>query len=236
MHFFQHADVIPVPERQIMEQSIDAMLDALATADIQSQDLPSQPIMSVAHRAHTGGRGRPRIEIDYDFLAVGLDLRGPTGLAPVAGVASRTIRRRALEYGLAQPAAPVYTETMDDTTGEVIRTYVSSTSGPVSSMTDDEVDQIMHHILEIFPNFGRRMIAGHFRQLGHRLPTSRIRESYNRVHGPPVAYSNTATGRQPYRVAGPNSLSHHDGQHGEYSNDIRNWFVYRIKVCAGGAS
>lgn len=58
------------------------------------------------------------------------------------------------------------------------------------------------------------MIAGHFRQLGYRVPTSRIRESYNRVHGPPVSYTNTATGRQPYRVAGPNSLSHHDGQHG----------------------
>jgi hypothetical protein len=74
----------------------------------------------------------------------------------------------------------------------------------------------MHHILEIFPTFGRRMIAGHLRQLGHRVPTSRIRDSYYRVHGPPVSYSNTATGRQPYQVAGPNSLAHHDGQHGKH--------------------
>jgi len=87
MHFSQHSDVIPVPERQIMEQSIDAMIHALATAESQSQDLPSRPVISVTNRAHTGGRGRPRIEIDYDFLALGLDLRGPTGLAPVAGVA-----------------------------------------------------------------------------------------------------------------------------------------------------
>ncbi|KAJ7441663.1 hypothetical protein B0H11DRAFT_1932849 [Mycena galericulata] len=126
--------------------------------------------------------------------------RGPTGLAPVAGVASRTICRRALEYGLVEPAEPVYMETTDVDSG-VIRIYISSTTGPVSSLTDDELDQLMHHTLGIFPTFGRRMIWGHLHQLGHHVPTSRIRESYYRVHGPPVSYSNTATGRQPYHVA-----------------------------------
>jgi hypothetical protein len=197
-----------------MEDSIGRMLEALAAATIQSADTSSSGGIAVAHPIRTGHRGRPRIEIDYDFLAFGLQLRGPTGLAPVAHVASRTIRRRALEYGLAEPADPVYIESLNDDSGHVIRTYISSTTGPVSTLTDDELDQLMHHILEIFPTFGRRMIAGHLRQLGHHVPTSRIRDSYNRVHGPPVSYTNTATGRQPYRVAGPNSLSHHDGQHG----------------------
>lgn len=199
-----------------MEDSFTQMLAALATASVQSEDpVPTGPGISVSQPVHTGRRGRPRIEIDYDFLEFGLQLRGPTGLAPVAGVASRTIRRRALEYGLVEAADPVYVETTDEDSGDVVRTYVSSTTAPVSSITDGDLDQLMHHILEIFPTFGRRMIAGHLRQLGHHVPTSRIRESYNRVHGPPVSYSNTATGRQPYRVAGPNSLSHHDGQHGK---------------------
>lgn len=214
LRYLQHADVIPTHERQVMEESIDAMIHALATATIQSDDPPPRQAITVTHQEATGRRGRPRIEIDYDFLSFGLQLRGPTGLAPVAGVAPRTIRRRALDYALVEPAAPVYTESLDAVTGDIIRIYMSSTSGPVSAITDDELDQLMHHILEIFPTFGRRMIAGHLRQLGHRVPTLRIRESYNRVHGPPVSYSNTATGRQPYRVAGPNSLSHHDGQHG----------------------
>jgi hypothetical protein len=200
-----------------MEDSINAMIDALATAAVQSEDIPSRPAIPVTHQEPSGQRGRPRIEIDYDFLALGLELRGPTGLAPVAEVSSRTIRRRALEYGLVEPAAPVYVESTDEATGEVIRTYTSSITGPVSDITDGELDQLMHHILEIFPTFGRRMIAGHLRQLGLRVPASSIHDSYYRVHGPPVSYSNTATGRQPYRVAGPNSLSHHDGQHGKCS-------------------
>lgn len=40
-----------------------------------------------------------------------------TGLAPVAGVASRTIWCRALEYGLVQPAGPVYIDDHDEVGG-----------------------------------------------------------------------------------------------------------------------
>ncbi|KAJ6622372.1 hypothetical protein B0H10DRAFT_2214508 [Mycena sp. CBHHK59/15] len=173
----QHFNVIPLAERQVMETSINSMIQALATAAVQSEDLPSTLAISVAHQERTGRPGRPRTELDYNFLSLGLDLRGTTGLAPVAGVSSRTIRCRALAYGLVEPAAPVYTESIDEGTGEVVRTYTSSMSGPLSSITDHDLDELMHHILEIFPTFGRHMIAGHFRQLGHRVPTSRIRDS-----------------------------------------------------------
>ncbi|KAJ7070526.1 hypothetical protein C8F01DRAFT_382382 [Mycena amicta] len=74
----QHADVIPVAERQIMEQSVDAMLEALGTATLQSQDDVTEPAVQVAHTVRTGRPGRPRIEIDHNFLAYGLELRGPT--------------------------------------------------------------------------------------------------------------------------------------------------------------
>lgn len=162
---------------------------------------------------HTGRRGRPRIEIDENFLAFALDLRGPTGIAPVTQTSGRTVRRRALDYGLLEPAAPVYMDHTDPATGDTRRTYTSTTA-PVSILTDAELDDTMHHILEVFPAFGRRMIQGYLRQMGERVPTERVRQSYSRVHGPPVSYNNTPTGRQVYRVAGPNSLSHHDGQHG----------------------
>ncbi|KAF7358806.1 Integrase catalytic domain-containing protein [Mycena sanguinolenta] len=197
----EHSDVIPPAERQVMESSIENMLDALSTATLQSDDIPSGPGISVS---------RPPSGSNFVVRPV---------LPPVAGVASRTIRRRALEYGLVEPAAPVFIEDVDEA-GVVVRTYITSTTGPVSEISDDELDELMHYILEIFPTFGRRMIAGHLRQLGHHIPTARIRESYNRVHGPPVSYSSHPTGRQPYRVAGPNSLSHHDGQHG-----LRRWRI-----------
>ncbi|KAJ7017241.1 hypothetical protein C8F04DRAFT_923419, partial [Mycena alexandri] len=173
----QHADVIPPAERQVMESSIDAVNQALTTATFQSEDPPPMTSISVTHQQHTGQRSRPRIEIDYDILSFGLDLCRPTGLAPVTGVHSRTIRRCALEYGLVQPSLPVYTENVDENTGEVIRTYISSTPPPVSDITDNELDRLMRHILEVFPTFGRHMIAGHLRQLGHHVPAARISDS-----------------------------------------------------------
>ncbi|KAJ6540378.1 hypothetical protein B0H19DRAFT_1268968 [Mycena capillaripes] len=106
----QHSDVIPVAERHIMEEGLDAMLEALSAATIQSEDIAAGPGISFSRAVYTGRPGRPQIEIDYDFLSFGLELRGPTGLAPVAQVASSTIRRRALEYGLVAPAGPVYIE------------------------------------------------------------------------------------------------------------------------------
>jgi hypothetical protein len=176
----KHAAIIPASEQQVMEASISNMLDALSSATLQSEDITSGPGVSVAFPVHTGRPGRPRIEIDQNFLSFGLELRGPTGLAPVASVASRTIRRRALEYGLVEAAAPVYSEDMDDQ-GNIIRTYVSSTSGPVSGLSDGELDELMHHILEVFPAFGRRMIAGHLCQLSHHVPTSCIWDSYSHI-------------------------------------------------------
>ncbi|KAL0562729.1 hypothetical protein V5O48_019352, partial [Marasmius crinis-equi] len=50
---------------------------------------------------------------------------------------------------------------------------------------NDELDTILGHILEIFPAFGRRMILGHLKHLGHHVPRERVRESYERVTGAP---------------------------------------------------
>ncbi|KAJ7818760.1 hypothetical protein B0H14DRAFT_2601052 [Mycena olivaceomarginata] len=95
-----HSDVIPASEREIMEQSIQDMIQALDVATVQS----ARPAFCPSHICHLQ---RPRIEIDHDFLSFGLELHGPTGLAPVAGVSSsRTIRRRALNYDLVEPATP----------------------------------------------------------------------------------------------------------------------------------
>jgi hypothetical protein len=50
---------------------------------------------------------------------------------------------------------PAALEAVDETSGGVVCIYNSSTSGPVSDISDAELDQLMHHILKIFPNFGR---------------------------------------------------------------------------------
>lgn len=144
-----------------------------------------------------------------------MGLRGVTGLAPIFDCSGRTVRRRALEYGLAQPSPPVYIEYEDEETGQWVRLYnPEPISDTADTLSDEALDGVLRHILKIFPAFGRRMITGHLRFLGHQIPRERLRASYERVQGAPAALIARTITRRTYRVAGPNALWHHDGQHG----------------------
>jgi hypothetical protein len=197
-----------------MTEGIANMLQALEAAAQESRDPPPAEAIIVSRPIHTGLPGRPRIEINPVFLEVALDLRGPTGIAPVVGVAARTVRRRALEHGLVEPGPPVYVDTPDpNNPGLFIRKYTSSTP-VVTTMTDEQLDTLVFQALEIFPSFGRRMLDGFFRSIQEHVPKERIRASYERVRGAPASLINRPIERRVYHVAGPNSLCHHDGQHG----------------------
>lgn len=190
------------------------MVDDLDRACHESLDPPDGPPPIVVQRIRTGRRGRPRIEIDPHFLSHALLLRGPTGIAPTVGVSSRSIRRRALQYGLVEPGAPVFQIVLGpDGTHQTIHT---STSAPISDMSDEELDAAISSILQIFPTFGRRMITGHLRNQGQRVPMDRITHSYLRVHGTPGIFGDRQIVHKQYRVPGPLSLAHMDGQHGEH--------------------
>jgi hypothetical protein len=59
------------------------------------------------------------------------------------------------------------------------------------------------------------MIDGHLRHMGHRISRVRLQQSYSHVHGAPVSeFGPRRIHRRVYNVPGPNSLWHHDGQHG----------------------
>jgi hypothetical protein len=190
------------------------MVAALDLARHESLDPPDAPPLVVAHRVRTGRRGRPRIEINSNFLSAALDLRGPTGIAPELGVSSRTIRRRALEAGLVEAGAPVFQPHVNPDGG--IEHVHTSTTPPVSLISDNELDALIASTLESFPQFGRRMIRGHLKSQGYRIPNERISLSYLRVHGAPAIFGDRQISRKHYRVPGPLSLAHLDGQHASF--------------------
>jgi hypothetical protein len=210
---FQHANLMEPVERQTIQTSVHDMLRLLHAAATRSLDPPDAPPLTTSFLVHTGRPGRPSFYIARDVLAAALQYRGPTHLAPIFNCSSRTIRRIALEYGLVEPGPPVYVDYHHED-GEVYRFYTSST-GASSDLTDDELDSLITEIVQRFPNFGRRMIDGHLKHLGHHVPRSRIQAAYLRIHGPPAAsFGRTRIQRRVYSVPGPNSLWHHDGQHG----------------------
>jgi hypothetical protein len=187
-------------------------VSCLDAACHQSSDPPDAPALVIATRKPNGRRGRPRIHIDPQFLSQALDLRGPSHLGHIFQCHPRTVRRRALECGIATPGEPVYHDhTLDDST--VTRTYTSS-SRPVSTLSDEQLDHFVADILEVFPSFGQRMLSGRLKASGHHVPRDRIAASYLRVHGSPGIFGTRTIHRKVYKVAGANSLAHHDGQHG----------------------
>ncbi|KAJ7936291.1 hypothetical protein B0H13DRAFT_2304010 [Mycena leptocephala] len=181
-----HRNVFPAAEYGILQTSLADMVTALDLACHESMDPPDAAPLIVARRVRTGRRGRPRVEIDSQFLRAALDLRGPTGIAPEIGVCPRTVRRVALRNGLSQPGAPVVQSRVNaDGTTERVH---ASTTAPVSIVSDAELDHLVATTLEVFPQFGRRMIRGHLKSQGYRIPRERITTSYLRVHGGPAIF------------------------------------------------
>ncbi|KAJ7833195.1 hypothetical protein B0H13DRAFT_2370544 [Mycena leptocephala] len=93
-----HRNSIPPVEFATVEQSVTDMVAALNEACHQSSDPPTSSSLVLTTRQSTGGR--PRVDIDPTFLSHALTLRGPAHLRDVFNVSARTIRRRALDYGL----------------------------------------------------------------------------------------------------------------------------------------
>ncbi|KAF4569459.1 hypothetical protein EYR36_009250 [Pleurotus pulmonarius] len=187
------------------------MLTALNDLAERSQDPSPLPSLQVTQLSLTGNAGRPRIEIDPNFLRHALDLRGPHTLGPLLKCSSRTVRRRALELGLVEPGHPVYAD-VDNGTGAVQRVWTSTTP-PMSTLSDAELDAETAEILNMFPHFGRRMIIATLLTKGHRVSQKRVQESYLRVWGAPARFGDHPIIRKEYWVPGVNSLWHHDGNH-----------------------
>jgi len=200
----------------VIRTSIQSMMDALETAVTVSTDTPDVPPVQFGGTLSSETTGRPKIDIRPEHLAM-LSTGRTTHqvIADLYQCSARTIRRRLLDYGLSAPGPPVYVNEVQDD-GVILRVYSAGRSSDLSQMSDSELDAVMLTIYEQFPSFGRRMIDGYLMALGERVPRRRILDSYHRVIGPPVStFGNRRIQCRVYSVSGPNSLWHHDGQHGK---------------------
>jgi hypothetical protein len=189
----------------------------LQQAAEQCPDLPDAPPPTTTYTARvTGRRGRPRKEMHPSLLEASLQHAPKTHLESIYDCSSRTLRRRALEYGLEMPGEPVYVDVVDED-GRQFRVFASKNpTSRLSDISDTELDELVLYIITAFPAFGRRMIDGHLKYMGQRVPRARVEASYSRVVGVPrQGFGVRRIERRVYKVAGPNALWHHDGQHGE---------------------
>jgi hypothetical protein len=136
------------------------------------------------------GRGRPRLNVNKDFMATATQIRGPKGISKSLGISVSTVRRRMDEYGLQNP--------------QTIRRRPS----------DDELLSWTAQLLRERPGIGYRMARQEL-ITHHNLQVSQQRMLWAlQTVDPERQQRRPRLTRRKYSVPGPMFLWHHDGQHG----------------------
>ena len=135
-------------------------------------------------------RGRPEIVITEPELRNLLELQfTQVEISRLYGCSPRTVRRRILSYGLQ----------------EVIE---------FSDINDHDLDGLVSQFVVTFPNAGQNTLAGYLQSCNLHIQRHRIRNSMARVDPWGVELrTRSILHRREYRVRGPNSLWHIDGNH-----------------------
>ncbi|KAJ3508346.1 hypothetical protein NLJ89_g5807 [Agrocybe chaxingu] len=151
-----HRACFPADEWITLENSLNAMVAGLDQACLQSSD-PVEGQLVVAQKVK-GKRGRPKVEINKAFLEEALTHRGLVELGEVFQCSARTVRRRALDHGIAQPAPPVFSPQPEEDGAITIRRNPPPARD--LQLSNEELDLKIHDIITQFPHFGRVMITG----------------------------------------------------------------------------
>ena len=151
----------------------------------------SMPIVELETEVGAGP-GPPKIVIEKEKLKSLLDTHLPVFcITKCLGVSRRTVHRRMKEFGL-------------------------SVRGSYSSVTDQELDNIISGIKIQMPNAGYRMVQGHLVSLGLCIQWWRMMASMHRVDAAGIFSRILELGcvvRRSYSVRGPLSLVHIDTNH-----------------------
>ncbi|CAI5682130.1 unnamed protein product [Oreochromis niloticus] len=139
-----------------------------------------------------GERGRAKLYVSKDHLKdlIQMDLSIPC-ISKLLGISQKTVRRRMEEWGLS-----------------ITATY--------SSLSDDELDNLIAAIKQESKDLGYRMVKGRLRALGHRVQWNRVWDSMRCVDSAGILERMANLGcvvRRTYSVPGPLSLLHIDTNH-----------------------
>ena len=105
----------------------------------------------------TGLVGRPSFAVSHEQLSILIENGfSVPQIADMVGVSVRTIRRRMSEFGL-------------------------SIRAQYSTISDTELDRIVHEVQTQFPMCGNRQMQGHLFSRGYRIQQSRVMEAQRRI-------------------------------------------------------
>jgi hypothetical protein len=238
---FQNSDIFEADEFNTLHTNLTLMQLDIRQRYQESLDESHHGHPTIIETVRTGERGRPHIQIDPNFLRWAYGHRSTAGIARFLNVGRSTVRNALLEYGITQPQESPFPNTTlesDDnaalditqhdnlldpnlpipahlpTPDNANATRLASFTGPLSTITDDALDDLIVWLRSHFHRAGISTLDGMLRRLGHRVPRERIRDSLMRVDPVQRVFQRIRIRRRVYSVPGPNALWHHDGQHG----------------------
>ncbi|KAK7462205.1 hypothetical protein VKT23_007810 [Stygiomarasmius scandens] len=225
---------LPAEERNTVQTNLVYMIHDLTICYDNSMQESHQGRPELTYTLRTGGRGRPRTIIDRTFLEGAYGEETTSGIARYLGVSRSVVRDELLRYGIAAPGFdPELWERAeveeglveDDEPDDLLDPNIPiSNSAPLrerrnrsylSTISNDQLDELVLQLRrESFRRAGITTMDGLLRSLGHRLPRKRIQECLRRIDPVHHGFDRIHIRRRGYSVPGPNSLWHHDGQHG----------------------
>ncbi|KAJ3507942.1 hypothetical protein NMY22_g16776 [Coprinellus aureogranulatus] len=224
----QHQGIFPGEEFVLLQHNLSLMQNDIRLHHSSAISSSHHGHPTVIEEVHSGGRGRPAIHIDRDFLQWAYSLRSVSSIARFLGVHRTTVRRALIFHGLAEAqdnpflARGNHPDVADGQADDFLdpqvhpadQPQVSSYTGPVSSISNEQLDLAILQLRQQFPRAGVTMLHGMLLTTGHNVPRRRISESLLRIDPVQRVFDRIRIRRRVYSVPGPNALWHHDGQHG----------------------
>ncbi|KAF8055696.1 hypothetical protein FPV67DRAFT_1567427 [Lyophyllum atratum] len=237
----EYASIFPPEELALIQHNLAIMQNDVRQQYDQAtnESHHGQPV--IVETVHTGHRGRPQIHIDPEFLRWAYSMRSTSSIARFLGVGRRLVRDHLLQYGIAeareQPSvlsAQYIEENNDflDPQGQAVPidnppevpqelAVPSPNLESTTHISVEDLDALLLHLRQHFRRAGITMLDGMLRRLGHRVPRERIKQSLIRIDPVHRVFQRIKIRRRVYSVPGPNSLWHHDGQHGTSVHNVR---------------
>ncbi|KAF8142950.1 hypothetical protein K438DRAFT_2111325, partial [Mycena galopus ATCC 62051] len=202
----------------------------------------------IVQTIHSGGPGCPCIHIDPDFLQWAYGQRPTAGISRFLRVGRTIVQNALLEYGIAEPQQSPFDQpdalsasvNADPTNNDILdpdlpipsgnfpaeveelsasSQLTASFTGPMSDISDDDLDMLLR-LRTHYRWAGLSMLNGMLRQLSHCVAIERIHQSLLPIDPVRRIFECICIRQRDYRVLGPNSLWHHDGQHGESVHNV----------------
>ncbi|KAF8345454.1 hypothetical protein F5887DRAFT_1192174 [Amanita rubescens] len=128
------------------------------------------------------GPGRPRIDIDKNWLSYASQRITLQNTGELLHCSARTVRRRLLDYHLAEPAPPVIQEVVQPD-GTVAREWHSTRLRFDFKDQPARLDELVRGIVNRFPNYGLDHVRAALKSRRHRVARDDARASLRRVRG-----------------------------------------------------